>query len=144
MRCAVFLLLVGSLVGAGPALGQASTGNMPKIVQAGLDAYKTGGPDEAIRVWLRGSALDGGKEVGGYLTTLHQTQELYGNFRAYDLIGTRVLSRVSYVVYVSLDYDRGPLFAKFTMYRTEPAAVLTNIVMNVNEDAVLPLPAPLQ
>lgn len=144
MRCAVFLLLVGSLVGAGPALGQASTGSMPKIVQAGLDAYKTGGPEEAVRVWMRGSALEGTKEVAGYLTTLHQTQELYGNFCAYDLIGTRVLSRVSYVVYVSLDYDRGPLFAKFTVYRTEPAAVLTNIVMNVNEDAVLPAPTPLQ
>ena len=144
MRSAVFLLLVGSFVGAGPGSSQTpTTGNIPKIVQAGLDAYKTGGPDEAVRVWLRGSALEGSKDVGSYLTTLHQTQELYGNFRGYELIGIRVVSSTSYVVYMTLDYDRGPLFAKFRVYRTGLGSILTGMVLNTDEDAVLPPPPPL-
>jgi hypothetical protein len=125
-------------------LGQTPTAaNIPKIVQAGLDAYKTGGPDEAVRVWIRGSALEGSKEVGSYLTTLHQTQELYGNFRGYELIGIRVVSSTSYVVYLTLDYDRGPLFAKFRVYRTGLGSILTGMVLNTDEDAVLPPPPPL-
>jgi hypothetical protein len=144
MRSAVFLLLVGLFVGARPSLSQTPTpGNIPKIVQAGLDAYKTGGPDEAVRVWVRGSALEGSKDVGNCLTTLHQTQDLYGNFRGYELIGIRVVSSTSYVVYMTLDYDRGPLFAKFRVYRTGLGSILTGIVLNVDEDAVLPPPLPL-
>jgi hypothetical protein len=144
MRNAVILLLVGSFVGAGPALSQTSApGSIPKIVQAGLDAYKTGGPDEAVRAWMRGSALEGSKDMAGYLSTLHQTQELYGNFRGYEPIGTRVVSSTSYVVYMTLDYDRGPLFAKFRVYRTAVGSILTGMVLNADEDAVLPPPPPL-
>ena len=80
---------------------------------------------------------------GSYLTTLHQTQELYGNFRGYELIGIRVVSSTSYVVYFTLDYDRGPLFAKFRVYRTGLGSILTGMVLNTDEDAVLPPPPPL-
>jgi hypothetical protein len=94
-------------------------------------------------VWLRGSALEGSKDVAGYLSTLHQTQELYGNFRGYELIGIRVVSSTSRVVYMTFDYDRGPLFAKFRIYRTGVGSILTGMVLNTDEDAVLPPPPPL-
>jgi hypothetical protein len=68
---------------------------------------------------------------------------LYGNFRGYELIGIRAISSTSYVVYMTLDYDRGPLFAKFRVYRTGLGSILTGIVLNVDEDAVLPPPPPL-
>jgi len=53
------------------------------------------------------------------------------------------VSSTSYVVYMTLDYDRGPLFANFRVYRTGVGSILTGIALNTDEDAVLPPPPPL-
>jgi hypothetical protein len=37
-----------------------------------------------------------------------------------------------------LDYERGPIFAKFNIYRANHRWVLTDFLLNSREDAVLP------
>src|SRR5271168_3781747 len=61
----------------GAAETQASE-NLPPVILAGLQAYKAGCPDNAIAAWVRGSALDGNKEVLSEANMLHSIQGFYG------------------------------------------------------------------
>ena len=42
------------------------------------------------------------------------------------------------VIYLVLDYERGPLFARFTIYRANHRWVMTNFDFNTREENLFP------
>ncbi|WP_263367070.1 hypothetical protein [Edaphobacter bradus] len=135
------LLLVGSsssqTTDANP---HKKSGNetLPSIVIAGLDAYKAKGPEEAVRTWIKDSPIDGSREALSQSNSLRQIQDFYGNFQSYEVISIRDLSPRTQVICLVLDYEKGPLFAKFTVYKASQAWILTNFNFNTKEEAILP------
>jgi hypothetical protein len=63
--------------------------SIPPIIISGLDAYKDKGPGEAVRVWIKDSAIDGSKEALTQANNLRQIQDYYGAYRTYEVISTR-------------------------------------------------------
>jgi len=125
----------------GAAETQASE-NLPPVILAGLQAYKAGGPDNAIAAWVRGSALDGNKEVLSEANMLHSIQGFYGAYHTFDLIGSRQLGARTRVYYLTLDFDKGPVFGKFIVYKADQAWVLVAFNFNTKDD-VLPSNLPV-
>lgn len=124
----------------GQAAGQqAAEGPVPEILIAGLDAYRTGGMGQAMRAWLRNSALEGSKQAIAAGTVLHQAQEIYGNYRGFEPITIRDVTASTRIVYLALDYDRGPVFAKFVTYRTDQGWVMIGLLCSTDDTAVLPV-----
>jgi hypothetical protein len=134
LLCACFLLL-----SVATALGQSAEAGIPKILVTGFDSYKSAGLDEAVRVWLRGSPLEGTQEAAAQETVLHATQTAYGPYRGFDLASVRQVSPSTRIVYLTIDYEKGPLFAKFVMFHAEPGWIVTSLLFNTNDTAVLPL-----
>jgi hypothetical protein len=112
---------------------------LPKVLAAGFDAYRAGGPEEALRVWLRNSPLEGTQEIGKADQALHAAQAQFGQWRTFDIISDHTISASTRVIYMTLDYDKGPLFAKFILYRTEPGWIVTNLIFSPNDAEVLPV-----
>jgi hypothetical protein len=110
--------------------------SLPHIVASGLKAYKDGGPDEAVSAWIRGSVIDGSSQAN----LLHQIQGLYGAYRTFDIIGSRQLGSRTQVLYLTLDFDKGPLFAKFVVYKTEQGWILASFNFNTKDDILPDLP----
>lgn len=137
MLCAICVLL-------GPqARSQSANGTpVPKVLVAGFDAYRAGGPDEAMRVWLRNSPLEGAPEIATQEQILHAAQARFGQWRAFDVVTIHQVSPSTRIIYMTLDFDKGPIFAKFVLYRTEPGWIVTNLVFSPNDADVLPLQQP--
>ncbi len=150
MRSCVPKSLVSAFLGcalmAGPVARTAAADDsgsaaakVPKIVRFGLDAYKNGGPDDAVNAWLQGSVLSGSKEALDAANLLRQVHTVYGAYLGFDVISVRDLTPSTRVLYLALDYDRGPVFARFVVYRAKPGWVVTDFVFDQKEDLVLPV-----
>jgi hypothetical protein len=111
---------------------------LPPIVVLGLEAYKSNGPEEAVRTWIKGSGIDGSKEALSQANVLLQVQEFYGAYRAFEIVSTKDLSPKTRVIYLVLNFEKGPLFAKFVVYRSGQGWVLAYFNFNTKEELVFP------
>jgi hypothetical protein len=122
-----------------PAVAQTrASDDVPTIVLSGLDAYKAEGADAAIKAWIKGSALDGSKDALSQANILRQIQDFYGSYKTFELIRTRNLTPNIKIIYLALDYEKGPLFAKFVVYQTEQVWILTTFTFNTKEELIIP------
>lgn len=125
-----------SLAAALPAPAQNPSPGVPPVITAGLDAYRNVGIDQAFRAWLRNSPLHWDPSIAA---PLHAAQEEFGVFQSWDVIAVRGLAPRTRIVYLILDYQDGPVFAKFTTYETEQQGwIVTSLKFSQEEDAVLP------
>jgi hypothetical protein len=147
MRKPTFLILCSALMFGHLALAAAlpdqkhTVGDIPSIITAGLEAYKNKGPEEAVKTWIKGSPIEGSKEALSQANALRQIQDFYGSYQAFEVIGTRDLSLRTRILYLVLDYDNGPLFAKFLVYKTGQNWILTSFNFNT-KDEMLPSSLP--
>jgi len=135
--CALLLAPLASSAQA-PASKEKAVGEVPPIVLSGLQAYRDGGPDAALRAWTKGSPLEGSKDALSQGNILRQVQDYYGTYRGFEVVSTRDISPKTRVVYLVLDFDKGPLFAKFVTYRSEQDWILAYFNSNTKEELVFP------
>ena len=132
----LFLLTCGQSVRA--ASSQPGTDEIPKILLSGMEAYKAEGPEAAIKAWIKGSSIEGSKDALSQANVLRQIQDFYGAFKSFDLISSRNLTPATRVVYLALDYEKGPLFAKFVIYRSDQSWIVVNFAFNTKEELIIP------
>lgn len=131
------VLLLGVVTGgfSRAAMAQGSTG-VPEIVTAGFESYRNVGLDQAFRAWLRNSPLRWNTDMAA---PLREAQDVYGPFRSFDVIQAEDLSPATRVVYVAVNYDKGPVFGKFVVYRAEQVGwLVTSLKFSADETAILP------
>jgi hypothetical protein len=113
--------------------------DIPHLIVAGLEAYKEKGPEEAVKTWIKDSPVDGNKDALTQANLLRQVQDFYGAYQSFETISTRDLSRRVRVVYVVMNYEKGPLFAKFVTFHSEDHGwVLTSFLFNTKPELILP------
>lgn len=112
--------------------------DIPAVIVSGLEAYKQKGPEEAVRILIKDGPLDGSKDALGQANILRQVQDYYGTYRNYEFISSREISTTTRVFYLILKYDKGPLFSKFVVYRSDQGWIMTNFLFNTKEEAVFP------
>ena len=131
--CALLLPYSASAVEIVDSADTQTADRLPHIVASGLKAYVGGGADEAVSAWIRGSVIDGSSQAN----LLHQIQGLYGAYRTFDLIGVRQFGSRTQIVYLTLDYDKGPVFAKFVAYKSDQGWILASLDFSTKDD-ILP------
>jgi hypothetical protein len=136
LAAGLLLLTVGQYL---PAVAQThAPDDLPKIILSGIEAYKAEGPDAAIKAWIKGSPVDGSKEALAQANILRQVQDFYGAYRTFEVIRTRNLSPNVRIVYVALEFEKGPLFAKFAVYQTAQGWILTSFNFNTKDELIIP------
>jgi|GEM_PF-1203805 hypothetical protein len=146
MRKSAFFLCVLTLLFAQSALWAQTSGastkevwaDLPHVIISGMEAYRDKGPDEAVRVWIKGSPLEGSKDALSQANNLRRVQDFYGLYRGFELVGTRTLSSRTRIFYVILNFESGPLFSKFVVYRSEEGWILTSFDFNTKDESVFP------
>jgi hypothetical protein len=141
MLIVLFTVLSSMLFAAGRDRGEEKLG-MPSIVLAGLNDYSFKGADGAIKSWTKGGVLEGSKEAAAQLALLKEIESLYGTFSSGHLIETHALTPRAQLVYVTLNYDRGPAFARFVAYREVAKVkedwILSDLSFSTKPEAILP------
>ena len=107
--------------------------NVPPIVVDGLDALRQFGPDEAAKAWSKGSRWEGSSDHG-LANTLRLMQESFGAFRSSEILSVRPLSGNTRIIYLTLNYEKEPRFAKFLIYHTAHSWIMLSYYLDGNAD----------
>ena len=111
---------------------------VPDIVLAGLTAYQSQGAQVAIRIWTKGGPIEGNEDTLKSVEVFNQVQAVYGKYVGYELVKTQSINSTSKMVYLQMNYEKGPLFGKFLCYWTGNAWILTGrFVFNTDPKQVL-------
>ncbi|MDC4205133.1 MAG: hypothetical protein MPW14_13015 [Candidatus Manganitrophus sp.] len=137
----VLLALSSILFAAGRDRGEEKLG-FPTIVLAGLNDYSFKGADGAMKSWTKGGILEGSKEAAAQLALLKEIESLYGNFSSGHLIETHALTARTHLVYVTLNYDRGPAFARFVAFKEVAKVkedwIISDLSVSTKPEVILP------
>ena len=136
------LLLLMQLPGTAQTLVKTVTvEDLPPVILSGLQGYKDKGPEEAVRLWIKDSPIDGSKAALSQANNLRQVQDFYGAYQFFEIISAYEIGHRTRIFYLTLDFENGPLFAKFVVYQTNHRWILTSFDFNTKEEMILP---PLQ
>lgn len=140
MRKALLLVLFFLPAFAPFASPQSAPGPVPPFIVAGMNAYRDDGLDAAMKIWLKNTPQALIQSAQSNMGLLSQVPEGYGRFRRFDVVSMRQLSPSTRVYYLILNYDEGPLFARFIVYRTaDNGWILNSSKFDTSMDAILPV-----
>lgn len=111
---------------------------VPKAVAAGFALYKTDGPEKALKAWIKDGPFDGRKEALAPAEILTQIETFYGGYKGYQLLHSVSVGETVRLLYMLLNFEKGPGFACFTVYKTEKDWVVSNLDFNIKAEILLP------
>ena len=139
MRAILVILAIGLLLAVPPATAEPGADNSTNLVQAGIAAYRDEGAAAAIRVWVKGGALEGDTNVMSQANMLRQIEDFYGAVKDGDIIREVTTSARSRIVYFAINYDNGVSFARLQTYlRHDGAWVATSFFIHTEAAQVFP------
>jgi hypothetical protein len=134
MLAAVIGVMVGLMV---PSEGVGE--EIPSIIKDGFEAYKTGGPDAAVKKWLEGSPVSGSQEAALVPGQFKTIETVYGPYKGYEVIRIVTITPSTNMVFLVIRFDRGPCYGSFTVYnREEQDSIITHFNFNTKPEMVIP------
>ena len=131
------LALVGSAVLAAPAAPAREKGPLAPI-EAGLDAYRTGGAEAAVRGWLHGGPLESDTQALAQANMLKAVEAFYGPYRSYEVVAGREVGESTRFVFTVMSYEKGPLFGRFVVFRQGESWTIVQFQVHTDPDEVWP------
>ncbi|MFZ5877218.1 MAG: hypothetical protein ACOYXU_12540 [Nitrospirota bacterium] len=111
---------------------------LPTPITTGLADYAFQGADAAVKAWAKGSAREGSPETSIQVNYLKHVEAMYGKFQSYHLVQVHALSPLTLIVYLTINYEKGPLFARFLSYRIRNDWVLPEFSFDTKPEAIFP------
>jgi len=132
------ILLLASVELGRAVATQPPADELPPIIKSGLVAYKSEGPEAAIKAWLKGSPLEGNRDALTQVNMLRQIQDYYGSYQSFDAISSHNLTPNTQIVYFAMNYEKGPVFGKFLIYHGADGWVMVSFTFNTKPELILP------
>jgi hypothetical protein len=111
----------------------------PVVIKSGFSEYKSFGSKKAVKAWMKNGPNEISYDSLTLIDDLQQADRLYGNYKNYEIIKTVVLSNSTNVIYVCINYELGPLFAKFIIYDIGGGEwVITRLDVHTNPEIIMP------
>jgi hypothetical protein len=127
-----------SFVGQATSQPRASEG-VPAIITQGCEVYATDGREAAVNAWASKGPLDGDQAGLQKITDLlGQIEAYYGKYAGFDRIKLVHLAPKSQIAYMTLNYETGPLFCRFALYKSATGWVVTNANFHTEPTQILP------
>ena len=111
-----------------PASNESFANRIPSVLFEGLRQLAYQNPEEAMKSWLHGSQWEGQPDPN-----LRQIFERLGKYENFDPVSVQDLTPRLRVLYIALNFERGPCIAKFVVYKTPEGWVLLRYKFGVDE-----------
>ena len=111
---------------------------IPRVIVDGIEKYRFSGADEAVKIWLEPIRPQTQEAAAAYAEALRDAEGQYGKFVGYHLVSIKRLSAATTLVYLALNYEYGPLFARFLVYEYKSNQLVTHIEFGYIPEAVFP------
>jgi hypothetical protein len=134
------LLIVGVvLFAAAVAAAQPQVSReVPDVVPQGFAAYKALGTAAAMKIWLKGSHLEGSETASEEVRVLSRAEALLGRIEGFEVLQMTRLGSRTHLVHVVVHYERGPIFGRFLVYRLRNDWITNAIRFDPAPERVLP------
>ena len=134
----LFTLVLVIFFTASCIICSAKENGIPDILLRGLVTYKAKGADAAMTAWIKGSPIEGDKTALSQANIFRQIESLYGAYIGYDLIRIVDITPSSKLVYIQMNFEKGPVFASFLCYLKKTEWIIENLDFNTAPDKILP------
>lgn len=95
------------------ASNESFAGRIPPAIFEGLHQLANQNPEEAEKSWFRGSQWEGQSDPA-----LRSILEHLGKYENFDAISVQDLTPRLRVLYLALNFEKGPNIVKFVVYKT--------------------------
>lgn len=110
----------------------------PKVIQEGFDAWKKTGPSDAFYRWQKGGLMENGSKYGMLAGYFRRMDQALGNYQSFAIVEAKYIGDNSVVLYLTLNFERAEVYARFLLYRTMKGWVVQNMDFSTRPEAVMP------
>jgi len=115
------------------------TSNPSEVIYAGLELYTSGGVVPAFERWLQGGIKERQDVINKQtIDSFKYTASFIGNYKNYEQLAVKDIGKSSKIYYLSLNHERGVIFARFHVYQTSRSWVVQNMDFNTQFESILP------
>ncbi len=116
-----------------------SNSPLPAVIEAGFDTWTKGvGVEVILSTWQRGGLMEGSNKVGAQASYFRTLSQALGNYRSHEVVLSKAIGRSSQVLYLSINFERGAVYGRFLLYRTDKDWVVQNMDFNARPEAIMP------
>lgn len=114
-------------------------GSVPGILLNGFGIWtKIGNPGVVLNAWKRGGLLERDNKVAVESGYLSRVQGTVGNYQSYAVVDSKRLGDNSEIIWLSINFDRGAVFARFLLFRADRDWVVQNMDFNTQPESLMP------
>ena len=141
MLRSVLVVSVGCccLFAQSPAVETDAETHVAPVIQQGFKSWgEKNDASYAFDVWKKGGFLDSDNKpavLAGYFSRIDRT---IGNYKGYEVIDAKRVSRTSQVFYVSVNFEHAVVYAKFLVYKTSRDWVVQNMDFSPKPENIMP------
>ncbi len=111
---------------------------LPPVIGAGFTFYAKGQPEIAVDTWRKGGLLEGERGEQAQVNYLKQTERVLGQYKSYEPIQIKNINATSQIVYLSINFERGAVYARFLLFRTAKEWVVQSLALNTKPETIMP------
>ena len=111
---------------------------LPPVIENGFTLWTKGGADPAFNAWQKGGLIENHEKVADQVRYFKQLDRVVGNFKVCELIQAKPIGRSSQILYLSMNFERGAIFARFLLYRADDKWVVQNMDFSSRPEAIMP------
>lgn len=134
------LLLFAIIILSPLTLARAETDPaFPTVLESGFSLWqKGGGIDGVLGVWQKGGLLDGDRKVAVQANYLRGVSQVLGNYRSHERLQVQGLGLNTKILYFAIQFERGAVYSRALLYKTEKDWVVQNIDFSTRPEALMP------
>lgn len=114
------------------------TTGAPRPLLEALSKYKKEGINAFINTLVSGSPLEGHQEIRQQVLVLEQLKGYYGSYQSFDILHANRLSSSTEIVYFLLNYEKGPVFGKLTVFNDGERETITSFRFHTKPEEIFP------
>jgi hypothetical protein len=115
-----------------------SSASVPPVIQDGFTIWAKSGALLAFDAWRKGGFLEDSRKLASQSSYIQRLDQAIGNYKSYDLVEDKGIGPSSQILYFAVNFERGALYARFLVYRTEKGWVVQDMDFSTKPEAVMP------
>jgi hypothetical protein len=121
-----------------PAIAADANTSIPPIIQAGFALWPKGGAPMALDAWQKGGLIEGDRKVVAEANYFKRVNPAIGGFKSYELVAVQKIAQSSQIIYLSINFERAVVYARFLLYRPDQDWVVQNMDFSAKPEALIP------
>ena len=111
---------------------------IPLVIQNGFKSLAAKDASDAFDVWKKGGLMEDDGKPGKLAGFFNRMDRTIGGYKSYEIIESKRINQTSQIIYLSINFERAAVYARFLVYRTDKDWVVQNMDFSPKPEAIMP------